>query len=494
MIQGAALQFSRIAATAESLEDAAPDKHRFLDKKVLLTGESGVLSTTNGRQCFLDCLRLMIRMVHFLTIRLPASSSLSAEVEAMVKDLSLDFPPVIQTESDDGFEIFDAILCVGSSSRPGLPWTVVNSNGWTARVSSLGKSLPSNCSAPNPVGALGAACLGVAEVFKRLIRLKPERGQLHDILFFSFHSYLPEDQEGIALPKELPMDLLLVGVGAIGNGTIHLLRSLPVTGRISIVDNQSYSRENWGTCVLVGPKDFGVSKAWAGEKWMQGKVVAKGFPETIEDFQKRCGTEIAYPRLILNGLDKISARRTVQDFWPDQIIDGAIGPVSCEVTLHPWGPDLSCLKCDFEEPSVPAEVVQRRATGLRPERLAAPNSVISEEDIANAPLDVQDWLRQRKGKPVCSVVSEGVLSLLASESQNAGFQPSVPFVACLSACMIVSELVRYLQNSPQVLETGFQFDVMVGPQRGNRKSHARKAECICVTRRKNIESVRLKRR
>jgi hypothetical protein len=493
MIQDAALQFSRIAAAAESLENAAPDRHRFLDKKVLLTGESEVLSTSNGRQCFLDSLRLLIRMVRFLTIRLPTASSLSKEVEELVRELSLDFPPLIQKESDEGLESFDAILSVGSSGRPKLPWTVINSNGWTARVSSMGNSLPSDCYSPNPIGALGAACLGVAEVFKRLICLRPERGQLHDKLFFSFYSYLIEDDPGPELPKELPVDLLLVGVGAIGNGTIHLLRSLPMSGHISIVDNQCFGRENWGTSILVGPGDFGASKALTGQKWMQGKIAARGFHETIEEFQKRCGTEIQYPKLVLNGLDKISARRAVQDFWPDQIIDGAIGPVSCEVTLHPWGPDLSCLRCDFEEPQIAAELVQRRATGLRSERLTAPDSVISEEDIETAPPNMQDWLRQRKGKPVCSVVSEGVLSLLASESQHAGFQPSVPFVACLSSCMIVAELVRYLQKASPVLETGFQFDVMIGPQRGNRKSHSRKTDCICVTRRKNIETLRRQR-
>src|SRR5437660_3852367 len=169
------LQFSRVAATAESLENAPPDRHRFLEKKVLLTGENEILYTLNGRQCFLDCLRLLIRMVHSLTIRLPVSSSLSEEVEAMAKELSIDFPPLIQKESGQGFEGFDAILSVGSSGRSNLPWTVVNSNGWTARISSMGNSLSPNCSCPNPVGALGAACLGVAETFKRLIGLNPER-------------------------------------------------------------------------------------------------------------------------------------------------------------------------------------------------------------------------------------------------------------------------------------------------------------------------------
>jgi hypothetical protein len=62
-----------------------------------------------------------------------------------------------------------------------------------------------------------------------------------------------------------------------------------------------------------------------------------------------------------------------------------------------------------------------------------------------------------------------------------------------SAKMIVTELVRHFQKAPHVLDTRFQFDVMMGPQRGYRKWHNRKADCECVSRRKNIELLRGRR-
>jgi hypothetical protein len=434
-----------------------------------------------------------MRMVRRLTVSLPSASALSDEVASIIKTCSYGCAPTVQNLSDVEFGKFDAILSVGITGRADLPWTVINSNGWAIRLSSRGRSLPSDCSRQNPVGALGVACLGVAEVFKRLIRLKPERGQLHDLLVFSFYSYWTEDGPGPDLPNSLPVDLLLVGAGAIGNGTIHLLSSLPAQGRVIIVDKQTYGVENWGTCILVGPQDLGVPKAIAAEKWLQGKIGAKGIHEAIESFKGRCGKEYDYPKLIINGLDDRSARRAVQDFWPDQIIDGAIGATSCEVTLHPWGPDLSCLKCDFGDPPTSAEWIQKEATGLGPERLADVFSVIGDDDIRAAPPEKQERLRQRKGQQICSVISEAVLEFLAGRSQGDGFQPYVPFVACLSSCMIVSELVRYVQKMPQVLETGFQFDVMVGPQNGQHMSHARKRDCICVTRSSNIEQLRVRR-
>lgn len=224
------LEFSRLTATAASLGDAAPDRHRFGHQPVLLTGETEVLRTQNGRNCFLDSIRLLIKIATRLTIHIPQSSRLENEVRQVVESLSYRSRPEVQCSLERPKAAFDAILSVGTSGNRDSPWTVINSNGWTARVASTGRSLSSECAQPNPVGALGAACFGVGEVFKRLIKLKPERGRLHDGLSFSFHSYLPEDLPGPELPRELPLDLILVGMGAINNGTIRLLKALPMPG------------------------------------------------------------------------------------------------------------------------------------------------------------------------------------------------------------------------------------------------------------------------
>ena len=154
----------------------------------------------------------------------------------------------------------------------------------------------------------------------------------------------------------------------------------------------------------------------------------------------------------------------------------------------------SCLRCDFEEPNVDALNLEVRSTGLRPERIGDPSATVEEEDIQNAPAERKDWLRSKRGKLVCSIVSEAVLAALSAENQHRGFEPSVPFVACLSACMVVTELVRHCAGWTPVLETGYQFDSLVGPQNGMFKAHERKVDCECVSRRKNIELVRARRK
>jgi hypothetical protein len=271
---------------------------------------------------------------------------------------------------------------------------------------------------------------------------------------------------------------------------VYLLSVLPVIGNLVAVDRQVFQVENWGTCFAIGPRELGMAKAEWASGVLRSRLTTGWLRGSVEDYAAKCGKALPFPRLVLNGLDNIPARRAVQGLWPDQIIDGAIGPTLCEVTLHPWDGDFSCLRCDFEETTIDALEIQIRSTGLHAARIAEPSAVVGTADIDGAPADRREWLRSRHGKPICSVVSEGVLAALSAESQTEGFEPSAPFVACLSACMVVGEMVRHCAGWRPVLETGFQFDSLVGPQNGLFKAHMRKADCECVSRRKNIELVR----
>lgn len=481
---------SRIVATAKSLGAFAPDSHCFTDKQVLLTADPQTLNTVNGQDCFLNAFRLLVRMVEKLTVHLPADSACLPLLQSERARISFDRPPEICSDTNCDLGKFDAILAVGCNAHRHLPWTTVNSNGWVARVSSRGQPLPSEVGQPNPIGALGAACLGVAEVFKRLISLRPERGELLPASSFSFFSYCECDDPGPPLPNDIPLDVLLVGIGAIGNGIVHLLNRLPVSGQLGVLDYQKIGSDNWGTYLLVGPDDFDLPKVLWAENMLGSKLAIAAHNFKIEHFNDKCGKSFPFPRIIINALDNIPARHFTQLLWPDLIIDGAIGPTACEVTLHPWPSNLSCLLCDFDEPLTPALQLQLAATGLRAARIAQPNSTITEDDIAAAPAARRNWLQSQIGKPVCSVISDAVLATLSAEEHQKGFAPSAPFVACLSACMVTTELVRHVCKWPKALETGFQFDSLIGPANGVLKTHSRKGTCMCVTRKANIELFR----
>jgi molybdopterin/thiamine biosynthesis adenylyltransferase len=403
--------------------------------------------------------------------------------------------PVAFIDDIPDFRNYDAVLSVGFAANIDLPWTVVNSNGWLARVSSGTTNLPSDMGQYNPVAALAAACLGVAEVFKRLLRVRESRGHLIDGLSFSLHTFQAGVSDfGPPLPGNLPLDLLLVGAGAIGNGVVHLLSLLQVSGRIWIVDRQTFQEENLGTCLLIGPSDIGRAKAMVALKALERRLAGKGFVEDIVEFGNRLGKEVPYPKVVLTGLDNIDARHAIQDLWPDLIIDGAIGDFSCQVSRHPWGEDTACLKCLFRHlPGKSTEHVVSKATGLTENRAEQMHEFVSKEDVTKAPADKKNWLQARIGKQICSVVQEGIAQQISNEEQKEGFEPSVPFVACLSSCMIVAELVKSIYGWPSSLESRFQFDVLHGPALGQELPQRRRQDCVCTTRNRNIETIRLRR-
>ncbi len=485
--------FSRPLASAAALADVAEDRHRFIDKKVLIAGETKVLSTPNGRMCLLASMHLAIRICRNVSMALPeGNQDLRKECEQKVAPLAFGHPIEFVGLPTD-FDKYDAILSVGSVAQPEFPWTVVNSNGFLARVSSEATDLPEDCSQTNPIGALAAASLGVAETFKRLLKLKASRGRLLDALSFSLITYQPgESDAGPQLPGQIDIDPLLVGAGAIGSSVVYLLSHLPIAGYVSIVDPQRFEPGNLGTSILLGPEDIGKGKAsLAAEKLRQNSISAQGFEEDLSEFEKRLGTEIAYPKLVLGALDNIEARHAVQDLWPDTIIDGAIGDFGCQVSRHPWGENVACLRCLFHQPTgKPAEQAASRMTGLTPERVQRASECINQEDIGFAPPARKDWLRKRIGQKICSVVQEAFTEELSEERQREDFAPSVPFVASLSACMMVGEMIKFAASWPTPLRPRFQFDVLRGPALGELFDQERHSNCLCVARQHNIETIR----
>jgi molybdopterin/thiamine biosynthesis adenylyltransferase len=487
------LAYSRPQKTAALLGELAEDRHRFLHKRILLTGESRLLAVPNGRECFLDSLRLAVRICPNVAVYVSDEND-DLRVEAQDLADRITFGKKVEfLQASLNFNQFDSILSIGAKAHPELPWTTINSNGFVARVTSGAADISDQCDVFNPIGALAAACLGVGEVFKRLIRLKGERGEMLNGFSFSLRTYAQGTADyGPAIPETLPHDLLVVGAGAIGNGIVHLISRLPFTGAITIVDREEYGQENLGTCILITPEDLNKPKAaFLASILDKCGIRADGFTGPFELYASELRQ---FPRIVLNGLDNIDVRHEVQrTLWPNIIVDGAIGDFMCQVSRHPWPDDIACLICLFQRPAGrPAEEAQSEATGLSKDRLQQPESLVTEADVEAAPTDKQHALRSRIGHPVCSVVQEAMAQKISLEQQKKGFEPSVPFVACFSACMVMTEALAYFGGWGTKLEPRFQFDFLRGPAFGLELPQARSKNCVCG-RKTNIDRLRAKR-
>jgi len=478
--------YSRPMKSAEGLNNLAPDRHRFLEKRVILTGGGAYLHTRDGRICLLASLRLLLRICKNVLVQLPTGSEdLALECDKVLLSMG-SAPSKIGKFSCDGI---DAILVIGESDLHEGPVTIASNNGWIANISTSPQS-PEASHQDNPIVAFAAAALGVTEIFKRLVNLKPERGQIITDLHFDFFKYeIANGSLGPIIPSSIELDALLGGVGAIGNGCIYLLNLLPVTGRLLVVDNQTFGSENIGTCLLAEPSMVGVSKARFAENYLSHKILCKGFREPISVFSQRLGKEFPFPKVILGALDNIDARYELQEIWPALVIDGAIGVFASQVSRHPFGADdIACVRCLFKNGHRDADVVASHASGIDTSRIRELNGVVNQDDINRAPTAKRDWLALNVGKPICSVVQEAMAQSISNS--NIEFQPSVPFVANLSAAMMVTELVKFTMGLESNLEPRFQFDVLRGPAVGQLLPQSPDPRCICRTRFKNIEAWR----
>lgn len=150
---------------------------------------------------------------------------------------------------------------------------------------------------------------------------------------------------------------------------------------------------------IVGNKQSNCVQA---ERHDERYELIRAWPEEISKFRTRVPEEVSYPKLVVNCLDNIEARHEIQDLWPDVIIDGAIGAFPCQVSVHPWGEDVACLRCLFKQPAGErAERAAARATGLSLDRVQQAFDVVTEADVEKASLEKQAWLRGRIGKEIC---------------------------------------------------------------------------------------------
>jgi molybdopterin/thiamine biosynthesis adenylyltransferase len=485
------LRFSRARATATDLA-AAADPYSFIEKSVLLTGTVEALSEANGAEMAHCALLLLMRTTKAVSVGLPAACvTLAQDLERWAAHHAWSEMPRFLFLPVDLAE-YDAILSIGGAPRPELPWTAITSEGWLARVTSGSTSIAQGCGRPNPIGALAATSLGVAEIFKRVLPVHPDKAELLDGCVFSLWSYrVHHTDPGPVLQTELDVDLLVAGGGAIGNGIAHLLSRLPLRGRAAVVDNQTYGEENWGTCLRLTREAATRPKAPFIADLLRPRLKATPVQGRIEEVGAR--TDWRMPRVVLSGFDNVDARYAVQDLWPDLIIDGAIGPkLECQVSAHPWGTPVACLRCIFEQPpGERAEIVQRRISGLTLETLSDQSRALTDSDVAAAVPEKQNWLRTQLGKPICSILT--VAHELAGAGLLPGFRPSVPFVATMSACLMATELVRYLTTKRVGVEPRFFFSLLWGPGRGDFYPEDRRADCVCVIRAKNIERIRASR-
>jgi molybdopterin/thiamine biosynthesis adenylyltransferase len=160
---------------------------------------------------------------------------------------------------------FTRVLVIGSSRPPDAAETVVylGSDGWKVRLS---PSYPvGSGDTSNPFGAGGAACVGVANIFRAVMRRYLPGARLDREVNVSVLDWgtpiggtTPPDLDAVALDVS---ETLLGGVGAIGNAVIWALARVPrLRGTLRLIDPELIELSNLQRYVLTTQESTNRSK------------------------------------------------------------------------------------------------------------------------------------------------------------------------------------------------------------------------------------------
>lgn len=256
-------------------------------------------STASAQTMFLVAANLLSRWCRKVTIVMPPT-----EIHPILGIGSGDLGElaVSQMQNADPFGHFEVVqnsdgaaaitLCIGgnASSKPDQAKVFINSSGWLAGVSTRQPiSLPASEDC-NRLGAITAACLGVAQVFKIAVEL-PSAQYLREGIFDVFRLDWSDNMWQAPWPQDLNIgNALMVGAGSVGSSAAYCMRVGGLSGSITILDKDNVKVENFNRSPIFGRRTAGWSKVEAVAGFLNSTaLLATAVPFSWDQFLQQRG-------------------------------------------------------------------------------------------------------------------------------------------------------------------------------------------------------------
>lgn len=427
--------------------------------------ERSAILSTDARDTFLSAVAQIVRFVDAVAIDVPdEAADLAARTYALVDAIrGADAPLVRAVDARTP----DVTLLVGSSAPTDRPAVAINSSGWVARMTTSiadVRTLPSAPSTSNAIGARGAACIGVGQIFSFLAGQPLAATPVEMSFLERTHGALGTHDAGPALPRSpLPLDALFVGCGGVMHGFVHTLRALPVSGSAKAVDRQRLRDENLGPYIESTIEFLGTEKVSVVRRLLAPRIDVDEYAEDFDPlFTVRLERGlITLPPIIVAGLDRVTTRHTVQRLWPDLLIDLGAGGETAQVILKRRREKGACALELLERPTVEQDDIERLGaeSGLRPDLIQSEmDKPITTADVAAAPEHVREALETARQSGVlrCGFIRTRALD---HETDTEEFTAAAPHVVTFAGVAGAAELMKELMgvNEPGSLRLQFSF-------------------------------------
>ncbi len=202
--------------------------------------------------------------------------------------------------------------------------TIINASGWIASINtSQGSSLPP-AQDENILGAIAAACLGVAQIFKKAVGI-PEELLISDGIFNLFNlQRISTGKNGFTNPKIDKFDLgkiLMVGAGSVGSSTAYCLKLSDMPCKMTVIDKDVVKIENFNRSPIFGRSNFGLNKAEAvAQIFTKTPINATAFPMSWNEFIKVNGRKYNEFDIWLPLANEENVRLSIQDNIPPLLV------------------------------------------------------------------------------------------------------------------------------------------------------------------------------
>ena len=292
--------------------------------------------------------RLLARL--YPTVSITATDG-AADAAARFTQLAREINPAIEIRSEPA-----AVgIVVGSAPSTFAEKIYLGANGWDAHVSTEGAQRVGETELP--FGGAAAACIGCANLFRRIFTDDwPSSGD-RQLVFSTFDLTNAATKEQPQLPEADLDPVVLVGVGAIGNAAAWALARIPIKGTLHLVDDQTIELSNLQRYLLSTRADEDAVKADVAERLFEGPgahLTAIAHKQSWAEFADENGYQ--WPRLLL-ALDSAAARRSAQASLPQWIANSWTQPGDLGVSVHPtFSGDSACVSCLYlQDKELPSE-------------------------------------------------------------------------------------------------------------------------------------------
>lgn len=165
-------------------------------------------------------------------------------------------------------------LCVGGAdaARSAAQAVFVNATGWLASVSKKRPIPISNAENSNSIGAIAAACLGVAQAFKMALGMPADK-LIRDGVFDMFRLDWTTAPDVGPIPSINVGRLLLVGAGAVGSSAVYCMRMAGLKGQITILDRDLVDITNLNRSPIFGRQTYGCAKSVVAAEHLAGSAL-----------------------------------------------------------------------------------------------------------------------------------------------------------------------------------------------------------------------------